>query len=197
MVIRSWQFISAHTCVGQTKLLHMCWTNKTPPHVLDKQNSSYYWIIIGGSSYHHRSMCTSENNYNMPRKISANQEKSSHSLEATLFGVICNSCATKVIERGNGLLLPSAKVIRAHWTKCACSVGRPVADNVAKTLKEDMKKIRHHSDLETVAKVAADHFPPGSTEMDAYVCKDCRLGFILCGSVIYRAWTFFYEKTLL
>ena len=23
------------------------------------------------------------------------------------------------------------------------------------------------------------------------------LGFILCGSVIYRAWTFFYEKTLL
>jgi hypothetical protein len=24
-----------------------------------------------------------------------------------------------------------------------------------------------------------------------------RLGFILCGSVIYRAWTFFYEKTLL
>ncbi len=26
---------------------------------------------------------------------------------------------------------------------------------------------------------------------------DRGLGFILCGSVIYRAWTFFYEKTLL
>lgn len=145
--MRSWQFISAH--VLDKKFL--------PQHVL---------VLFIGSSSH-------ENNNNMPRTKSSIQERSSHSLEATLFGVICNSCATKVIERGNGLLPPSAKVIRAHWNKWGCSVGSPAAGTIAKTLKEDMKKIRHRSDQETVAKVAADHFPPDSTEKDAYVCKDC------------------------
>jgi hypothetical protein len=111
----------------------------------------------------------------MPRTKSANQEKLFHYSEAMLFGVICNSCATKVIVRGNGLLPPSAKVIKAHWEKGGCSVGSPVVDNIAKSLEEDMKKLRRHApfDLETVAKVVADHFPPGSKEMDAYVCKDC------------------------
>ena len=112
----------------------------------------------------------------MPRTKSANQEKSSHFLEATLFGVICNRCASKVIARGNGLLPPSAKAINAHWKKNnRCFVGSPVVRNVAETLKGKMKELRRHapSDPEAVAKVAADHFPPGSEEFDAYVCKDC------------------------
>jgi hypothetical protein len=72
-------------------------------------------------------------------------------------------------------------------------------------------QVRSHNIRETISKRGEWDEPTrrASAQLTKNLTKDHRspnpqakreydrLGFILCGSVIYRAWTFFYEKTLL
>ncbi len=98
-----------------------------------------------------------------------------HNLEATIFGVICTKCVTKVGKRGNGLLPPSLKAIRSHWVKCGCYIRKPNSHEAEVSLEMDLNNIGLSvpRDPMSVAIIAGEHFPNNSQEKDTFVCKNC------------------------
>jgi hypothetical protein len=100
---------------------------------------------------------------------------SRHYLEATIFGVVCTKCVTKVGKRGNGLPPPSSKAIRNHWVNCSCSIGKPNSHKAERSLEMDLINIRLSApgDPTSVAIIVGDHFPDNSQEKDTFVCKNC------------------------
>ena len=103
------------------------------------------------------------------------QATSGSFLEATIFGVVCTKCVTKVNERGNSHFSPSAKAIGNHWSKHSCTSRNPDSKEVNKTLETDLinKRISAYSDPTRVAKIAAVHFPINSNKKDEFICKNC------------------------
>jgi hypothetical protein len=121
--------------------------------------------IVGGGSSSSSSSSKNENDK------SANK----HNLKATLFGVVCTECGTRVNKRGIPLLPPSASVISNHWSANKCINGYPDPDKTRLFLEEDLKKIRHKAcqDPLTVATVAAEHFQVNSEGGYELTCEKC------------------------
>jgi hypothetical protein len=101
------------------------------------------------------------------------QATSGSFFEATIFGVVCTKCVTKVNERGSSLFPPSVRAISNHWSKHGCTGRNPDSKEVNKSLETDLinKRISAYSDPTRVAKNAAVHFPVNSNKKDEFICN--------------------------
>jgi hypothetical protein len=137
------------------------------------------WVPLGSKR---RKLCLQENivgggssSSSLSSKNENGKSANKHNLKATLFGVVCTECGTRVNKKGNPILPPSSSVISNHWVANKCINGFPDPEKTRLFLEEDLKKIRHNAyqDPLTVATVAAEHFQVNSVGGYELTCGNC------------------------